>query len=38
MEYCKNYINKYIEKIVDFGQTTEYEILHNDKMESDSYS
>ena len=36
MEYSKNYRQQLIEKIVDFGNTTEYEILHNDNMESDS--
>ena len=38
MEYSKNYRQQLIEKIVDFGNTTEYEILHNDNMESDSQS
>ena len=38
MEYSKNYRQQLIEKIVDFGNTAEYEILHNDNMESDSQS
>ena len=38
MEYSKNYRQQLIEKIVDFGNTTEYEILHNDNIESDSQS
>ena len=38
MEYSKNYRQHLIDKIVDFGNTTEYEILHNDNMESDSQS
>ena len=38
MEYSKNYRLQFIEKIVDFGYTTEYEILHNDNTESDSQS
>ena len=38
MEYSKNYRQQLIDKIVDFGNTTEYEILHNDNMESDSQS
>ena len=38
MEYSKNYRQQLIEKIVDFGNTTEYEILYNDNMESDSQS
>ena len=38
MEYSQNYRQQLIEKIVDFGNTTEYEILHNDNMESDSQS
>ena len=38
MEFSKNYRQQLIEKIVDFGNTTEYEILHNDNMESDSQS
>ena len=38
MEYSKNYRQQHIDKIVDFGNTTEYEILHNDNMESDSQS
>ena len=38
MEYSKNYRQQLIKKIVDFGNTTEYEILHNDNMESDSQS
>ena len=36
MEYSKNYSQQLIEKIVDSGNTTEYEILYNDNMESDS--
>ena len=36
MEYSKNYRQQLIEKIADFGNTTEYEILHNDNMESNS--
>ena len=38
MEYSQNYRQQLIEKIVDFGNTTEYEILHNDNMESDYQS
>ena len=38
MEYSKNYRQQLIDKIVDFGNTTEYEILHNDNIESDSQS
>ena len=38
MECSKNYRQQLIDKIVDFGNTTEYEILHNDNMESDSQS
>ena len=38
MEYSKNSRQQLIDKIVDFGNTTEYEILHNDSMESDSQS
>ena len=38
MEYSKNYRQLLIDKIVDFGNTTEYEILHYDIMESDSQS
>ena len=34
----KNYKQQLIQQIVDFGNTTEYEILHNDNMESDSQS
>ena len=30
MEYSKNYRQQLIDKIVDFGNTTEYDILHND--------
>ena len=33
MEYSKNYRQQLIEKIVDFGNTTEYEILHNYNIE-----
>ena len=36
MEYFKNYRQQLIEQIVDFGNTTEYEILYSDNMESDS--
>ena len=38
MEYSKNYRQQLIEKFADFGNTTEYEILYNDNMESDSQS
>ena len=38
MEYSKNYRQQLIETIFDFGNTTEYDILHNDNMESDSQS
>ena len=38
MEYSKNYRQQLIEKIFDFENTTEYEILYNDNMESDSQS
>ena len=38
MEYSKNYRQQLIEKIVDFGNTTEYENLHNENMDSDSQS
>ena len=38
MQYSKNYRQQLIDKIVDFGNTTEYEILHSDNMESDSQS
>ena len=38
MEYSKNYRLQLIEKIVDFGNTTDNEILYNDNMESDSHS
>ena len=38
MEFSKNYRQQLIEKIVDFGNPTEYEILYNDNMESDSQS
>ena len=37
MEYSKNYRQQLIDKIVDFGNTTEYEILYNN-MESDYQS
>ena len=38
MIYSKNYRQQLIEKIVDFGNTTEYEILHNDNIESNFQS
>ena len=38
MEYIKNCKQQLNEQIVDFGNTTEYEILHNDNMKSDSQS
>ena len=38
MEYSKNYRQQLTEKIVDFGNTPDNEILHNDNMESDSQS
>ena len=38
MEFPKNYRQQLIEQIVDFGNTTEYEILRYDNMESDSQS
>ena len=38
MEYSKNYRQQLIEKIVDFENTTEYEILHNDNIESNPQS
>ena len=36
MGYSKNYRQKLIENVVDFGNTSEYEILHNDNTGSDS--
>ena len=33
MGYSKNYRQKLIENVVDFGNTSEYEILHNDNTE-----
>ena len=38
MESSKNYRQQLIEKIVDFKNSTEYEILNNDNMESDCQS
>ena len=38
MGYSKITDNNLLTKIVDFGNTREYEILHNDNMESDSQS
>ena len=38
MEYSKNYRQHLIYQIVDFGNTTEYEILHSDYIESYSQS
>ena len=38
MEYSKNYRQQLIDKIADFGNTTEYEILHNYNMEFYSQS
>ena len=36
MEYSKNYRQQLIKQIIDFGNTTEYEILHSINMEFDS--
>ena len=38
MESSKNYRQQLIEKIVAFGNSTEYEILNNDNMKSDFQS
>ena len=38
MYFFFNHRQQLIKIIVDFGNTTEYEILPNDKMESDSQS
>ena len=38
MEFSKNYRQQLIRRIVDFGNTTEYKILHCDKMEFNSLS
>ena len=38
MEYSTNYRQQLIEQIVDFGNNTEYEMLHNDNVESDFQS
>ena len=38
IEYSKKYRQQLIEQIVDFGNTTDHEILFCDNMESDSQS